>query len=143
MVSKERLEEHQEAEGLRDHDVQWPQAVLSGAAPVDVRWMGKGDQEQGGALLEKGVPNKRACQILLDGEQLLHALVAKAAMTEVGLTVLPNWPRYSPDLNPQENVWAWAEERLRSFETFKKSGWLPHAARIHTRVSSSVVGRSE
>ena len=38
---------------------------------------------------------------------------------------LPDWPKYSPDLNPQENVWSWveehllrAEERSDSFETF-------------------------
>ena len=80
-----------------------------------------------GPFLKKAFPNKRAYQILLDGEQLLHAPVAKAAMEGVGLAVLQSWPKYSPDLSPQENVWAWAEERLReketdgdSFETFKK-----------------------
>ena len=48
-------------------------------------------------------------------------------MAEVGLSCLPKWPGYSPDLNPQENVWAWAEETLRddekdmdSFEAFQK-----------------------
>ena len=51
--------------------------------------------------------------------------VAKAAYAEFGLQVLPDWPKYSPDLNPQENVWSWVEEHLRraeersdSFETF-------------------------
>ena len=37
-------------------------------------------------------------------------------MAEAGITVLPGWPSYSPDLNPQENVWAWAETRLRDLE---------------------------
>ena len=37
-------------------------------------------------------------------------------MSEAGITVLPGWPSYSPDLNPQENVWAWAENRLREIE---------------------------
>ena len=92
--------------------------------------------------MKKAFPNKRAYQILLDGEQLLHAPVARAAMKEVGLAVLPSWPKYSPDLNPQENVWAWAEERLRekeadgdSFETFKKRvvtacRAYPHAGKL-------------
>ena len=29
---------------------------------------------------------------------------------------LENWPKYSPDLNPQEHVWKEAEERLREKE---------------------------
>jgi hypothetical protein len=70
-----------------------------------------------GPFLKRAFPNKRSYQILLDGEKLLHAPAAKAAMGEVGVTVLPKWPKYSPDLNPQENVWAWAEERLREKET--------------------------
>ena len=69
-----------------------------------------------GPFLKRAFPNRRSYQILLNEEQLLHAPVAKAAMKEIGLTVLPNWPTYSPDLNPQENVWAWAEEHLREKE---------------------------
>mgnify|MGYP002176299488 CR=1 FL=1 len=63
-------------------------------------------------------------------------------MKDVGLTVLPSWPKYSPDLNPQEIVWAWAEERLRekeadgdSFDAFKKRAVAacrayPHAGKL-------------
>ena len=46
---------------------------------------------------------------------------------KVGLSCLPKWPGYSPDLNPRKNVWACAEETRRdgekdrdSFEVFKK-----------------------
>ena len=80
-----------------------------------------------GPWLKRTFPRKRSFVILLDGEKLLHAPVAKAALTEVGASCLPKWPGYSPDLNPQENVWAWAEETLRdqerdkdSFEVFQK-----------------------
>ena len=37
-------------------------------------------------------------------------------MDAAGITVLPGWPSYSPDLNPQENVWARSEKRLREIE---------------------------
>ena len=33
-----------------------------------------------------------------------------------GLRVLKKWPPYSADLNPQENVWGWAEPELRRAE---------------------------
>ena len=75
----------------------------------------------------KLVSKQHAFRILVDGEPLLHTDVAKAAYAEFGLQVLPDWPKYSPDLNPQENVWSWVEEHLRraeerpdSFETFSR-----------------------
>ena len=37
-------------------------------------------------------------------------------MAEFGITVLRGWPSCSPDLNPQGNVWSWAEDRLRDIE---------------------------
>ena len=53
--------------------------------------------------------------------------LAQAAYAEFGMQVLPGWPKYSPDLNPQENVWSWVEQELRkeekradTFETFCK-----------------------
>ena len=67
-------------------------------------------------FLRSQFPGRRSFQILLDGEALLHAPAAKAAMAAAGITVLPGWPSYSPDLNPQENVWSWAEDRLRDIE---------------------------
>ena len=69
-----------------------------------------------GPFLRSHFPGRRNFQVLLDGEALLHGPAAKAAMAELGITVLPGWPSYSPDLNPQENVWSWAEERLRDIE---------------------------
>ncbi len=66
--------------------------------------------------MKKAFPQKTSFQILLGGEKLLHGPAAKAAMKEVGISVLPRWPKYSPDLNPQENIWAWAETRLRKNE---------------------------
>ena len=68
-------------------------------------------------FLKKAYPGKASFQLLLDGEKLLHAPPARKAYTDGGITILPNWPKYSPDLNPQENVWAWAEPRLRELET--------------------------
>ena len=68
-------------------------------------------------FLKKAYPGKASFQLLLDGEKLLHAPPARKAYADGGITILPNWPKYSPDLNPQENVWAWAEPRLRELET--------------------------
>ena len=33
-----------------------------------------------------------------------------------GITPMPGWHKYSPDLNPQESVWSWAEKALRKKE---------------------------
>ena len=83
-----------------------------------------------GPFLKRQFPGRASSQILLDGERLLHAPPAKAAMTSQSITVLPGWPKYSPDINPQENVWKGAEVGLRklededgdeSFEAFQKN----------------------
>ena len=78
-------------------------------------------------FLKKAFPKARFYTVLLDGEKLLHAPVAKAAFLEANIKIFPDWPKYSPDLNPQENVWAWAEPKLRQiersgepFEVFRK-----------------------
>lgn len=79
-------------------------------------------------FLKKCFPNKRDFVILLDGEPLLHAPPAKRSMAKFGISVLPGWPKYSAELNPQENVWPKGEVILRdlekpgdSFETFQKN----------------------
>ena len=69
-----------------------------------------------GPFLRSCFPGRRRFQVLLDGERLLHGPEARSAMAEFGITVLPGLPLYSPDLNPQENVWSWAEDRLRDIE---------------------------
>lgn len=67
-------------------------------------------------FLKKSFPGKASYTILLDGEPLLHSDEAKAVYKKKHITIFPNWPKYSPDLNPQENVWAWAEPHLRTLE---------------------------
>ena len=66
-----------------------------------------------GPFLKRSFPRLSAYRIILDSEPILHAPVAKAAYREWNITVEPHWPKYSPDLNPQENVWPWAENCLR------------------------------
>ena len=33
-----------------------------------------------------------------------------------GICPMADWPKYSPDMNPQENVWSWTEKALRREE---------------------------
>ncbi len=47
--------------------------------------------------------------------RFLHAL-AVAALSECGIEVMAGWPKYSPDLNAQENVWSWMEKAMRKEE---------------------------
>ena len=68
-------------------------------------------------FLRSAFPGRTSFTILLDGEQLLHGPAAKAAMAAGGIQIFSGWPGYSPDMNPQENVWSWAEDELRRLET--------------------------
>jgi hypothetical protein len=67
-------------------------------------------------FLKRQFPNRTEFTILFDGEALIHGPEAKLAMQVGGIKVFGNWPGYSPDLNPQENVWAWCEPDMRKHE---------------------------
>ena len=69
-----------------------------------------------GPFFRSCFPAKACMRMLLDSEPLLHTSVAKAALAEFGLQAMVGWPKYSPDLNPQENVWSWVEQALRREE---------------------------
>ena len=69
-----------------------------------------------GPFLKRSFPRRHAYQVLMDGEKFMHAPVAKRALAEWNITAFPRWPAYSADLNPQENVWPWAEEAMREEE---------------------------
>ena len=68
------------------------------------------------AFLQEEFPDLASHCILLDGETLLHTEEAQNAMGAHGLRVLPDSPSTSPDLIPQENVWAWVRNDLRKSE---------------------------
>ena len=67
-------------------------------------------------FLKRSFPEKRTYKILLDSEPVMHAPEPKDAYKEAGITILPGWPKYSAELNPQENVWPSAEVSLRKME---------------------------
>ena len=52
---------------------------------------------------------------------MLRAPPAKRAYAAANITLLAPWPPYSPELNPQENVWSRAEPELRKLETGRDS----------------------
>ena len=69
-----------------------------------------------GPFFRNNFPGVVNIRILLDSEPLLHTEGAKVAFAEFGMHAMPDWPKYSPDLNPQENVWSWVEQALRRDE---------------------------
>ena len=87
----------------------------------------QGTLELGGVCATGSVyPDHEEIQILIDGEKIMHTPEAKAALRDFGITTM-SWPKYSPDFDPQENLWARAEVDLRkaermadTFDTFKR-----------------------
>ena len=69
-----------------------------------------------GPFFKAAFPGRQCIRILVDSEPLLHASQARAAMAQFGIEVLADWPKYSPDLSPQENVWGWVEREVRKCE---------------------------
>ena len=67
-------------------------------------------------FLRRSFPSRASFKILLDSEQIFHAPIAKEAYRECNIEILAGWPKYSPELNPQENVWPLAETALRKKE---------------------------
>ena len=49
------------------------------------------------------------------------SFMPQAAFAEFGIEVLSNWPAYSPDLNPEENIWPWVLRQLRNREHYTTS----------------------
>lgn len=67
-------------------------------------------------FLKSAFSGRTFFHIFVNGEKLLNAPVVKAALKRCRITLEP-WPKYSPDMNPQENVWKWAENNLRKKKT--------------------------
>ena len=96
-------------------------------------------REKVGPFLAEAFPNRTSCTILVDGETIMHTAEARRAMRDCGVRALKGWPSHSPDLNPQENVWSWAETRLRKTE--QKSDTVATFKRRIITVSKAYPGK--
>ena len=91
-----------------------------------------------GPFLQRVFPNHSDIVLLLDGEKTFRTPAVKKVYKEFNISLLPSWPPTSPELNPQENVWPWAEDYLRNvlgddkrdtFEMFQKDALDLHNQR--------------
>ena len=91
-------------------------------------------------FLKQAFPEKASFNLLLDGEKLLHAPEANKVMKEFQIKTLPDWPGYSPELNPQEHVWSRAEPLLRELEAGDETfeDWKPKVLRNFMRSNTLV-----
>ena len=85
-------------------------------APPNERRLGEDGFRQSLPSCGRASPSRARHTLFLDGEKILRTPEAVGAMSKSGVRVLPDWPPHSPDLNPQEHMWAWAEPRLRKEE---------------------------
>ena len=76
-------------------------------------------------------------QLLAASAHSVHMQEANAAMLDCGVRLLSPWPAHSPDLNPQENVWGWAEKQLRKHEQHTDTFTASHGASLRSHRSMS------
>ena len=57
-----------------------------------------------GPCLQANYPAMARITALLDVKKVLHPPEATTALVEFNVETMADWPKYSPDLNPQENV---------------------------------------
>ena len=115
-------------------------------SPFDGAVWGRLVRTKVGPFLRRSFPNRASFKILLDSEKILHAAEAKAAYRDWNIEILAGWPKYSPELNPQENVWPKAEKALRekegdggeSFEQFQQ--WALQSVREYVGAKNLVGG---
>ena len=92
-------------------------------------------------FLAEAFPGRKSYTVLLDGETIMHTEEANAAMRDCGVRLLSPWPAHSPDLNPQENVWGWAEKQLRKHE--QRTDTFTVFKRRIIQVSQKYVGKAK
>ena len=115
-VHEEGAQERQEVQDLGLYRFQRPRAPCAVPRAVELVQVRFAREEVRRSVFRKAFPDRMHFRILIDSERLLHMDEAKRAFADYGITPMPGWPKYSPDLNPQENVWSWAEKALRKKE---------------------------
>lgn len=52
-------------------------------------------------------------ELMQDGASIHTSAYTSEYLTDNKVNLLPNWPAYSPDINPIENVWAFLKSDLK------------------------------